>query len=304
MKIEQLQQFLKIVEKGSMNEAAKDLFLSRSSLSISMKNLEEELGGTIFNRHSKGVSLTSFGSNVYLQAYEICSRVDFLQSLAQNKGPRKLTIASMFCTMANDAFADFLKIHYQDEMYVAIEEMPLVSVIHSVSEGLFDIGIVTLFSGSENITLNKFERNNLEYHELAKRQLGAIVGPKNPLYQNEPESVELADLAKYPHLENYATPTDHSWEHMYISRERYRANYLMGDLGLALRLVEETDAIMVDSYDKELYNNLYSHIDYKFIPISDYPKCQTGWIKIKNIALSELAEEYLSLLEIKAKNVD
>ncbi len=44
MKIEQLQQLLKIVEMGSMNEAARALYTARSSLSTSMKNLEQELG--------------------------------------------------------------------------------------------------------------------------------------------------------------------------------------------------------------------------------------------------------------------
>lgn len=287
-----------------MNEAAKEMFLSRSSLSTAMKNLEEELGESIFNRHSRGVSLTPFGSNVYLQAYEICSRINFLQSASQNGIANKLAIASMYCSMANDAFADFLKIHYQDKLNVSIEEMPLVGVIQAVSEGLCDIGIVTLFFDSENITLHRLDENNLEYHELAQRQLGAIVGPKNPLFQMEPEYVELEDLAKYPHLENYATPTDHSWEHRFISNNQYRANYLMGDLGLALRLVEETDAVMVDSYDKDIYSNLYSHGGYKFIPILDYPKCRTGWIKGKHISLSPLAEEYLSILTQKAKMVD
>ena len=40
MKIEQLQQLLAVVEEGSMNEAAQKLYVARSSLSTSMKNLE------------------------------------------------------------------------------------------------------------------------------------------------------------------------------------------------------------------------------------------------------------------------
>lgn len=301
MKIEQLQQLLIIVKKGSMNEAAKELFLSRSALSASMKNLEEELGGVILYRHSKGVSLTPFGANVYLQAHEICCRVHFLQSVSEISSPNKLAIASMYCSMGNDAFADFLKIHYKDEFSASIEEMPLTNVIQAVSDGLCEIGIVTLFFDNESITLHRLEEKNLEYHELAQRQLGAIVGSKNPLFNMEPDFVELADLADYPHLENYATPTDHSWEHKIISKDGYRSNYVMGDLGLALRLVEETDAIMVDAYDKEVYNNLYSHSGYKFIPILDYPKCRTGWIKVKHMSLSPLAEEYLSILAEKAE---
>ena len=62
MKIEQLEQLIKIVECGSMNTAAEEMYLARSSLSTSMKRLEEELGEPVFIRHSNGVNLTPFGS--------------------------------------------------------------------------------------------------------------------------------------------------------------------------------------------------------------------------------------------------
>lgn len=302
MKIEQFQQLLMIVEKGSMNEAARELFLARSSLSTSMKHLEEELGVPIFNRHSSGVSLTPFGTNVYAQAKEICSRIGFLQSVSKRSSQvSKLTIASMYCSMANEAFADLLAKHNQEPLNASIEEMPLMSVIQTVIEGLCDIGILTLFSDNESVALRKIEDNGMEFHELTKRQLGAIIGPRNPLYEKPLEAVELAELARFPHLENYATPTDHSWEHRYISSEGYRANYMVSDLGLALRIVAETDAMMVDANDKEIYNTLYTHGKYRFIPIKDYPKCRTGWISSKHGTLSPLAEAYLSILQEKAR---
>ena len=59
MKIEQLQQLLQIVAEGSMNEAAQKLYVARSSLSTSMKNLEAELGAPIFERTTRGVTLTA-----------------------------------------------------------------------------------------------------------------------------------------------------------------------------------------------------------------------------------------------------
>ena len=79
MKIEQLEQLIKIVECGSMNTAAEEMYLARSSLSTSMKRLEEELGEPVFIRHSNGVNLTPFGSTVYNHAREICSRIQFLR---------------------------------------------------------------------------------------------------------------------------------------------------------------------------------------------------------------------------------
>ena len=103
MKIEQLQQLLKIVEEGSINEAAKELYIARSSLSTSMKNLERELGAQIFSRNSKGVCLTDFGADVYSQAKDICSKIDFIQSVPYEEDRMNLSISSMYCSLANDA---------------------------------------------------------------------------------------------------------------------------------------------------------------------------------------------------------
>ena len=57
MKIEQIRQVLAINRCGSINKAAEELFLSQPNLSISVKNLEDELGYRIFIRSSHGVRL-------------------------------------------------------------------------------------------------------------------------------------------------------------------------------------------------------------------------------------------------------
>ena len=304
MKIEQLNQLIQIVESGSMNTAAKEMYVARSSLSTSMKGLEEELGGQIFNRHSNGVSLTPFGATVYHHARDICSRVQFLRGVSSADTGNHLHIASMYCTIANDAFADFLRLHMHEHLDASIEEVSAHNVIDLVREGISEIGILTLFSDTESVTFRKLDSENLEYHEIARRQLGAIVGPNNALYQSELSETDLQELVNFPHLENYATPTDHAWEHRIIPEDGYRGRYVVSDLGLALRLVSETDAVMIDARDNEIYRRLYANNNYRFIPIRDYPRCKTGWIKRKALPLSAPAQEYIELLTEKAALAD
>ena len=122
MKIEQLQQLLKIVEEGSINEAAKELYIARSSLSTSMKNLERELGAQIFSRNSKGVCLTDFGADVYSQAKDICTKIDFIQSVPYEEDRMNLSISSMYCSLANDAFVELYQRHFRDNFTGSIEE--------------------------------------------------------------------------------------------------------------------------------------------------------------------------------------
>ncbi|MCR6544932.1 LysR family transcriptional regulator [Dehalobacterium formicoaceticum] len=64
MRIEQLEQIVKIDEFGSLSKAANALFISQPSLSVSLSRLEEELGLKIFERSSTGVVLLEQGEAV------------------------------------------------------------------------------------------------------------------------------------------------------------------------------------------------------------------------------------------------
>ncbi len=301
MKIEQLEQLLRIVEDGSMNEAAKELYLARSSLSTSMKNLERELDAPIFERNSRGVCLTEFGVDVYNQAKDICQRIAFLQSIPKEKSKMNLSISSMYCSLANDAFVEMYRRHYKEDFTGAVEECMLTEVIRQVGAGLTEIGIVTLFSDSEAVSLRKLEENELEFFEIIRRNLHAIVGPKNPLYGQNRESVTLEDLKDFPYIVNYASPSDYSWERTLDGRKRKRAEIQVSDLGCALRLINATDAIMIDTYDKETYAQLYAPNGCQFIPVADSPlACRLGWVKAKHRTLSAAAKEFIEILTQKA----
>ena len=61
MKLQQLRYILEIARSGSINEAAKNLYITQPSLSTAVKELEAEFGIEIFVRTSKGVSLSTDG---------------------------------------------------------------------------------------------------------------------------------------------------------------------------------------------------------------------------------------------------
>lgn len=301
MKIEQLQQLLKIVEEGSINEAAKELYIARSSLSTSMKNLERELGAQIFSRNSKGVCLTDFGADVYSQAKDICTKIDFIQSVPYEEDRMNLSISSMYCSLANDAFVELYQRHFRDNFTGSIEECTLNEVIRQVNSGLSEIGMVTLFSDSESVALKKIADNHLEFHKLIDRKLHSIIGPKNPLYAEERSSVGLDELKDFPYIVNYASPSDYSWERTLDGRKRKRAEIHVSDLGCALRLINATEAIMIDTYDKDTYAQFYAPNGCKFIPLADSPlACKLGWVKSENKTISKAAEEFIAIINDKA----
>lgn len=68
MNLKQLKYFVQIAESGSLSEAARVLRIAQPSLSLQIKNLEDELETTLLMRHARGVTPTDLGSMLYDQA--------------------------------------------------------------------------------------------------------------------------------------------------------------------------------------------------------------------------------------------
>ncbi len=61
----QLNYVTEIYNCGSINKAAQNLFVSQSSLSNSIRELEDELGIKIFIRSNRGIILTDSWTGIY-----------------------------------------------------------------------------------------------------------------------------------------------------------------------------------------------------------------------------------------------
>ena len=95
MTIQQCKYVLEIAKTGSFSEAAKQLFVAQSSLSISVKSLEQELGIKIFERSGNGIYLTDDGEEFVSYATQICGDSDFIMERYCNRNVQeKLYIAT------------------------------------------------------------------------------------------------------------------------------------------------------------------------------------------------------------------
>ena len=287
MKTEQLEQLIKIVELGSMNEAAKALYISRSSLSSAMKKLEEELGGDIFVRHSRGIRLTDFGATVHAHAVEIRDRIGFLLDAAHGRGERQqLRVASTFCPMAADAFAQLLWKMPDSRLQATYTEGDLNSVLRQVASGVCRIGVVTELRRNADMLRHRLEELDLCYSPLCERALGAVVGERSPLY-GRTEGVEPQELAAYPLLEIPGMPTG-------LARDG--RSICVSELSTALRLAAESDAVFIGPDDMPRYRSRCGG-SFRFIPVNGLSECTVGWIALRGVTPGPLEREYLEFLK-------
>ncbi len=61
MELRQLEHFLAVVEEGTFTRAAERVSLTQPAVSLSIKKLEEEIGGPLFARDVHDLSLTEAG---------------------------------------------------------------------------------------------------------------------------------------------------------------------------------------------------------------------------------------------------
>ena len=78
MTLQQLRQVLTIAESNSMNEAAKKLFVSQPNLSATVREVEEELGITVFMRNNRGITVTAEGEEFLGYAKQVVEQYHLL----------------------------------------------------------------------------------------------------------------------------------------------------------------------------------------------------------------------------------
>lgn len=85
MKLSQIEQVLEVARVGNISQAAENLYLSQSNLSLSIKKLETEVGTDIFVRTGNGVTLTRFGEMFVRQAQHIMDEVATMEEICQSR---------------------------------------------------------------------------------------------------------------------------------------------------------------------------------------------------------------------------
>ncbi|MFZ7103940.1 MAG: LysR family transcriptional regulator [Peptococcaceae bacterium] len=89
MRIELLEYFVNTIQYGSINKAARELFIAQSSLSEALLSLEKELGFQLLERSNRGIRPTIAGARVYEDALKILKLVECWGEFAGG-GPQEL----------------------------------------------------------------------------------------------------------------------------------------------------------------------------------------------------------------------
>lgn len=200
MRIQQLYYIIKIAETGSMNEAAKQLFITQPSLSNAVRDLEKEMNIKIFFRNSKGITLTKDGMEFLSYARQIVEQTELLEERYKNPTTKRqlFSVSSQHYAFVVNAFVSLLKEIDMEDYELFLRETRTWEIIDDVKNFRSEIGVLFLNHFNRDVLLKLLDDNRLSYTHLFTASPHVFISKTNPLASKK--SITLDELSDFPYL--------------------------------------------------------------------------------------------------------
>ena len=200
MTLTQLRYVIEVANSSSMNEAARNLFISQPSLSSSVKDLEEEVGLELFKRTNRGISMTPEGEEFIGYARQVVEQYQLIEArfISKEQIRKKFSVSMQHYSFAVNAFVEMVKQFGMDEYEFAIHETKTYEVIEDVRNFRSEIGILYINDFNRKVLTKLFHESGLEFHEILECGIYVYMWKGHPLADSE--LLTLEELADYPCL--------------------------------------------------------------------------------------------------------
>lgn len=295
MTLQQLRYVIEVAKTGSMNVAAKQLFVSQPSLSMAIRELENDVHISIFERTTKGVVITAEGEEFLGYARQIINQVELLEDKYIEAGQikKKFGVSAQHYSFAVKAFVEMVKGFDMDKYEFAIREARTHDVIHDVVTGKSEIGILYTNEFNEKVLNKIFKDNQLEFIHLFTCQGYAYLWKNHPLAGKK--IIALEELQDYPCL-SFEQGDNNSFyfAEEILSTYDFKKTIKSNDRATNLNLMIGLNAFTLCSgiICEELNGS-----DYIAVKLAEEVTMDIGYIKRAHMNISEIGELYIE--EIK-----
>ena len=293
MNIQQLRYVVAIANSGTFREAAEKMYVSQPSLSISVRDLEKELGFKIFRRTSSGTFLTRRGMEFYEKAQELVKGFDVFQNQYANPEEEKdeFSIASQHCDFLSPTITTFSQ-RYPDYKNFRIFESTTVQILDEVAQGHSEIGIIYLNNQNQKGIMQRVEKLGLEVIELIPFQTHIYLREGHPLAKKK--ELVMEDLADLPTVRF----TQEKDEYLYYSENFVDTSassqmFNVTDRATLNGILERTNAYATGSgfLDSDSVNGI------TVIPLNDNLNNRMVYVKREEVDLSQAGTLFVEVMQ-------
>ena len=286
MEFRQLRYFVKVAELRSFSEASKALFISQSTLSQQIKQLEEELGVELLVRDSRHVSMSDYGEQYLPYAKQVLKDVD--TSTERMNDVRQLKIGTLnvgatytFCPLLADTVRDYMKKYPGIKLKIYCRSME--NLMEMLEHGQLDVAL-------SYKPLQSYD--DIDSHILFNSNLCVIAGKDNPVAKKE--RIRLAELENLPLvLPAKGLQARNAFDSLlYGQNFKFDVRLEINDLSMLLDMVSRTNLVT-------LLSGATIHSNKNFVAISlDHPhsEMQGSCHLLKGAYCKNATKEFLKML--------
>ena len=299
MTLQQLKYVIEVAKNQSISKAAQNLFISQPSLSNALKELEQELGITIFLRTSKGIIITPEGTEFLGYARQVVEQAELLEKRYANVQPSQqhFSVSSQHYAFVVSAFVRLFENYNRDEYEFTLRETRTYEIIENVKNLQSEVGILYLNNFNEKVIRKFLREANLEFYPLFEAKPHVFIHIGHPLAHQK--SVTLEDLHAYPYL----SFEQGEFNSFYFSEEILSTisrpkNIKVSDRATLFNLLIGLNGYTISTgvISQELNKNICS------LPLEVDETMTVGYIVHKHVTTSKLAEIYINYLKETIKD--
>jgi len=296
MTLQQLKYVDGIARCGTFTEASARLFVTQPTLTESVRLLEEELGIVLFNRTSRGATLTREGEAFLASARQILDDAARIKEryMGMAARPAQFAVSCQHYAFAAEAFMEVVKACGSHRYDFTLRETVTSEIIDDVARRRSEVGILYLSRRNERALMKLLRREELAFEELFVAKPHVFLAKSHPLAGKE--TIRPAELDAYPYL-TYEQGTENA---LYFAEEVMPAidrkkNIRVRDRATMTRLLLGLEGFTVSSGA----NSAMYASDLVAVPLKVDDFMRVGAIRRQGFPLSRPGELFLAAVRAK-----
>ena len=207
MNIQYLKYAIEVEKNKSISKAAKNLYMGQPNLSRAIKELEDSLGIVIFERNSKGITVTPNGEEFLQYAKRILSQIDELEEIYKTGKTDKQQFSACvpragYIAYAFGELAKSIKTDTPAEIFY--KETNSMRAINNILRGEYNLAIIRYQETFEKYFESMFKEKNLVSKTITEFSYVLAMSVNNPLARKEVITPEdLSDYIEIAHADPY-----------------------------------------------------------------------------------------------------
>ena len=206
MNLLHLKYAVEVAKAGSMGKASESLLIATPNLSRSIKELEADLGITIFERTSKGMELTPEGQEFIGYAKTILGQIEQVENFYKKGTAKKqeFSISVPRACYISEAFAQFSKSLTTDAAEIFYKETNSQRTIRNMQEHDYKLGIIRYAENYDRYFKTMLEEKGFQYELVTEFTYSLLMSADNPLAKKDNITFDdLKDYVEIAHADPY-----------------------------------------------------------------------------------------------------